>query len=463
MSDAQASHAQPCSTAEIFVIQRVVDRLVQYPLFSAILTVGGMTAIVSLASFWRDLLIANRYGVDRELDAFLIAYLLPLSLVNVLAASFTSALMPTYLVVRRKQSPSASDALFGSCLSLGFIFLVGCTGVLLVTAPLVFRLLGSGFDMPTLQLTERLFWVLSPILSLLGIARLYATVLNAEKRFAVVALAPIMTPILAVLSILLFHSRWGIFALAWGVTAGAIAECTILALTLVKLRLPLRPNWTGRSPELNVVLRQYLPMVMGALLLSGTLIVDQAMASTLETGSVAALSFGNKPVAFMLGIAASALGTSILPHFSHLLAQGKHRTAERSYRKYSLVALVASLLPTAFLMLFAEDLVRLLFEHGEFDAADTKVVAMVLVCYCAQIPFYLVGTLSVRLISAYKANQVLMYVAAFSLTANIGLNLLFMRWLGVAGIALSTSVVYLLALLIFRRVLGRMFREWNSG
>lgn len=440
------------------MIQRAIDRLVQYPIFSAILTVGGLTAIVSLASFLRDLLIANRYGVDRELDAFLIAYLLPLSLVNVLAASFTSALMPTYLELRQNQSRSASDALFGSCLALGLVFLIGCTGVLLVTAPLVFQLLGSGFDALTLQLTERLFWVLSPIISLLGVARLYATVLNAEKRFAAVALAPIMTPLLVLLSIIFLHSKLGIFALAWGVTAGAITECTILALTLVKLRLPLRPKWTGLSPELNVVLRQYLPMVMGALLMSGTLIVDQAMASTLEAGSVAALSFGNKPVAFMLGIAATAIGTSILPHFSGLLARGEHAAVERLYRKYSAVTFLVSVLPAMMLAAFAEDLITLLFEHGEFQVTDTKVVALVLVCYCFQIPFYLWGTLSVRLLSAYKANQVLMHISAFGLVANTGLNFVFMRWLGVPGIALSTSAVYVLTCLAARVVLQRRFR-----
>lgn len=444
------------------MFRKTIERLVQYPVFSAILTVGGLTALVSLASFGRDLLIANRFGVDRVLDAFLIAYLLPLSCVNILAASFTSALMPTYLDVRQNQSVEAGHALFRNCLALGIAFLLGCSALLLLAAPYLFRLLGSGFDAATLELTESLFWVVAPIVPLLGVARLFATVLNAEQRFAAVALSPITTPLLAALFIINLQQQWGIFAFAWGVAAGALAECLLLGYTLAHHRLPLIPRWTGRSPEMNVVLRQYLPMVMGAFLLSGTLIVDQSMASTLNEGSVAALNFGNKPVAFVLSIAAAAIGTSVLPHCSSLLARGEHAAVERLYAKYSVVIFAASAPPAALIAFFAEDLIALVFEHGKFDTNDTKVVALVLAYYCIQVPFYLLGTLSVRLLSAYKANQVLMYVSGFGLVANTLMNLVFMRWLGVPGIALSTSAVYLMTFLACRWVLQTKFRDASA-
>jgi putative peptidoglycan lipid II flippase len=50
--------------------------------------------------------------------------------------------------------------------------------------------------------------------------------------------------------------------------------------------------------------------------------------------------------------------------------------------------------------------------------------------------------LYVRLISALQANRLLTIGSAINLVVNIGLNVLFMRRYGVAGIALSTAVVY---------------------
>ena len=64
--------------------------------------------------------------------------------------------------------------------------------------------------------------------------------------------------------------------------------------------------------------------------------------------------------------------------------------------------------------------------------------------------------LLVHLVSSLKANRLLLNTALAAMLSNAALNYLFMRWMGVAGITLSTSVVQaltvlLLALLLFRR------------
>ncbi len=57
------------------------------------------------------------------------------------------------------------------------------------------------------------------------------------------------------------------------------------------------------------------------------------------------------------------------------------------------------------------------------------------------------GMVVVRLISALRANQILMWGAAINLVVNIGFNILFIHYLGLKGIALSTSFVYLISFL----------------
>jgi putative peptidoglycan lipid II flippase len=57
----------------------------------------------------------------------------------------------------------------------------------------------------------------------------------------------------------------------------------------------------------------------------------------------------------------------------------------------------------------------------------------------------MMGILCVRLISALKANIVLMYATLLSLVLKLSFNFVLMRWLGVRGIALATSLVYVFA------------------
>jgi putative peptidoglycan lipid II flippase len=62
-----------------------------------------------------------------------------------------------------------------------------------------------------------------------------------------------------------------------------------------------------------------------------------------------------------------------------------------------------------------------------------------------EIPFYVLATLGVRLVSALKRNGILMAFAVWNTVLNAVLNWVLMRRYGVAGIALSTSIVYIVS------------------
>ncbi len=102
---------------------------------------------------------------------------------------------------------------------------------------------------------------------------------------------------------------------------------------------------------------------------------------------------------------------------------------------------------SAFLFVFSETIVRILFQRGSFTADDTRLVAQIQNCFALQIPFHVAGILVVRLISAMQANHILMWASAYNLINNIVFNYLFLHYFGVAGIALSTALVSALAFL----------------
>jgi putative peptidoglycan lipid II flippase len=97
---------------------------------------------------------------------------------------------------------------------------------------------------------------------------------------------------------------------------------------------------------------------------------------------------------------------------------------------------------------FARPLVRILFQRGAFTALDTSVVSHVEAWLALQVPFYVLGNMAVRLISALKRNGVLLAIAAVNTVLNAVLNWVLMWRYGVAGIALSTSIVYLVSCIL---------------
>ena len=177
--------------------------------------------------------------------------------------------------------------------------------------------------------------------------------------------------------------------------------------------------------------------------MSGTTLVDQAMATPLGQGSVSALNYGIKLSSLILQTGALAVGTAVLPYFSRMIAHEDWRGVRSTLRAYLGLTLLTSAFMSLFLILFSTPLVRLLFERGAFTAEDTALVSQIQAFYALQIPFYIGGIIMVRLISAMKANYLLTLATIMNFALNVVLNYLFIGLLGVAGIALSTSFVYL--------------------
>jgi putative peptidoglycan lipid II flippase len=316
---------------------------------------------------------------------------------------------------------------------------------MIVAAPLYVPRLASGFGPEKLYLTTRLTHVMAPLILFSGLSAIAGAILNANESFALPALSPVLPTLGAGLGALVSGGSRGAYAMALGLVAGHLVEAVVLIGWLARSGFRLRLSRPGLDADSRFVLRQYLPMVGGSLLMVNTQVVDQAMAAMLPAGNVAALSYGNKIMAVPLNVAVTALGTALVPYLSALVARRDWSALKHTVAKYLRLSFGVALLPTVALAFWATPLVRLIFERGAFGPEDTRVVAGVQALASLQIPFYLAGILLVRTISSLSANRILMWGAVVSLVVNVAFNLLFMRWLGVAGIALSTSVMYLVS------------------
>lgn len=412
---------------------------------AAALTVGLGTGLVSAVSVLRELYVAASFGTGDALDAFIVALVLPSFVINVVGGSVAAALIPTYIRVHDQEGQSEAQAVVSSIVLLG-AGLLGIAAILLALAsPVILPLLASGFDPEKLELTRRLFLLLLPAVILGGVASIWSAVLNAGNQFAWVAFSQVLIPI-ATIAALIAGRSWEVYALAVGMVGGFGLRLVTLGWALSRHGVDIWPRWQGVSGAVRQVVAQYLPMVAGAGLLSGTTLVDQAVASTLEPGSVATLSYGTRIVLLVTGLGAAALGTAVLPFFSRMVAASDWDHLRRTMRTFAVLTLLITLPCAAVLYHFSAPIVSLVFERGAFTAEDTALVSRVQALYALQLPFFGVGILYSRLISSLGANRLLLVQAGICLAVDAALAFGLSRLLGVAGIALGTSVMYAVAL-----------------
>jgi len=411
-------------------------------IFRAAVVVSALGVVARGGAAVRELVVAHAFGRDDALDAYLIAFLVPSFATSLVMNALGTSLIPTFVETRQKKGLESAQALFSSVLVASLVVLTGIALLLGLTAHWYLPHLASSFPPAKLHLTEQILYLLLPFVVFNGISTLVASVLNAGERFALPALVPLVTPLVSILFIVLAAVRWGGFALAAGAVLGSLLEAMILVPSLKSQGLRLIPEWNGLQPEVRAVFAQYLPMIAGSFLMSGAGIVDQAMAAMLPSGSVAALSYANKIVTFFLMVTTPAVAIPVLPYLSKMATEKDWAGCRHTLKRYSALAWGITLPLTLVLMIFSGPIVRILFQRGAFTAADTILVAKVQFFYVLQIPFYVVGALFLRFLSAVKRNDLLMYGAAGNLALDIVLNLILMRYWGIAGIALSTSLVY---------------------
>ena len=414
-------------------------------IFRAASIVAAFTIFAKIAAALKELVIAHAFGRSDALDAFLIAFALPTFLSSMLMSGLGSALLPVLMQTRRDQGPEAAQRLLSNIVFLSVIALVAAAVLVGACAPLYLPFLAHGFSPAKLLLTRKLLYLLLPWIVCNGLATLLSYILNAGEKFALPALAPLVTP-LTTIALVLGVGSWNGFSLALGLTAGGVLETLVLLRALHAHHIYLRFRWSGFDKAVRKVLEQYTPMMACAFLMGSTLVVDQFFAAMLPAGSVSALSYGNKLNNALLVIGGNALSTATLPYFSRMVAEGDWHGCRHTLKRYIALIAAISVPLTLAVVVFSRPIVMLLFQRGAFTASDTRVVGLVQMCYCMQIPFQLLSVLHSRFISSVRRNDLLMYAAAMNLAVDIVLDIVFMKLWGVAGIAASTACMSVICL-----------------
>ena len=223
-------------------------------------------------------------------------------------------------------------------------------------------------------------------------------------------------------------------------SSGALIHAGVVAWIMDRRGYRFRLWWHGATEATREVAQQYGPVLLSGVVASGGLLVDQSMAAMLPAGSVSALAYANRFVSVVVTLLAGAVSSAVVPHFSRMIAHQDWAGCRHTLRTWvRLTALVSTPIALA-LIAGSHWLIRTAFQHGVFRPSDTALVTPVLMMYAIQIPFFVSSRVFYRFLVALRRTDLIFYCGALNLALDIVLNLLLMRWMGVAGIALATSL-----------------------
>ncbi len=439
------------------LMARLAER--KYTVTEATILLGTAFMLSALLGAVRQVLFNAEFGSGDEASAYYAAFRLPDTFYVLIAGgALSSAMIPVLIGVRSRKGEAAARELTNLVLTLiGSVF-VGLVIIGEVFAPYFVRyILAPGFDEPTAQLSTTLtrIMLLQPLFLAAGSVAI--AVLNSRNQFLLTAISIVSHNFTLIASILAVRQlpELGIYGPTMGVVAGGLLQAAILFPGLRAGGARFRPTWRPHDPDLRAVIRLLIPN--GLVVFSGYIghIVDTAFASTApEAGALAAVQNAWMLSGLPIALVAGAVGQAVFPRLAEQASRMEWRRMRRTVALTVLAVVVLVLPSMAVIYVIGRDAIRILFERGEFTAADGLLTNRLLRVYAIALPAY-VAT------EALSRGLIAMQDARTPLFTNIGQQItratiiaLLMDSQGVRAIPIALAVTAIIETFVLASILG---------
>ncbi len=436
-------------------------------MFKSIFTNSAGILTSRVLGFVRDMLTASVLGAGVFSDIFFIAFKLPNLFRNIFAeGAFSQSFIPSF-------AASAHKPLFS------VVVFMRLMGVIILMSLLVTIFQGAFTALTAFGYSDEIKKIAAPIvainfyyLDLIFIVTFLGALLQYRKHFATTAFSTALLNVAMITALFIakeMDKLSAVYALSFGVLAGGALQVGVHIYTAKKkgvIRI-LKVGFIkffrkdksaeGDAKRFN---RSFLPSIAGSSTAQIAAFVDVWLATFLATGAISYLYYANRIFQLPLAVFAIATSTALFPSVAKALKRNEEEVALNQLKKafWFLSFLLFSF--TIGGIILSKEVIWLIYEHGHFTRSDTANTAAVMAMYMiGLVPFGLSRLFSLWLYSKHQQLKAAK-ISAISLACNAALSIIFMQFLGAAGIALSGSMTGVILFSLTLRAFG--FERFKS-
>ncbi len=415
-------------------------------------SVAVISVLVGIIGLLRDRMITQTYGIGIEADTFYLGLALPMYLAGILNALTQTAAMPSFVKLIHNKDDALRAQFAGAVLLLNL-----CLAGVVSLGMVVWVAMGA----PGMQVADpqqlRMVELMGVGLCVLTAgASLFVTMLQARGYIKLITAVNGIPSLVCMVYLWLYGGS--VDGALWAFLGGYVLLAGLAMLVVLRsdaLSFP-KPQG-GWKPTFDLVFRQYGVLAVGVIFFNANLTVNQIMSTHFGEGQLTAYTLGTRVPLFLAGLISTAITAVLLHEFSHIVARKDYAhlmVAVRRYEKFFLFGVLAGILPLA---LVSTWILEILFGTG--DGASMKLAGMVFAASLFHLPFFAVGNVYVRALGALHSNKIISLLSVIGCGVNVLLNLMFSYFWGIIGIAMVTTVVYLMSCAVFRWHLQRCVNE----
>ncbi|MFH0852924.1 MAG: murein biosynthesis integral membrane protein MurJ [bacterium] len=422
------------------------------------LLIAAASMISKILGFVRDRMLASQFGAGDVLDAYYTAFKLPDLIFNVLVlGALSSAFIPIFIEYWQKDnSPQGREVAWRITNSVmnGLMIVLGVlTIILIIFTPWIVPWLAPGFPADKLEMTTTLTRIMLLSILFFSISNVLSGLLNAFKRFAAYAVAPIFYNLGIIIGIGVFYYWWGINGLAWGVVLGAFLHLIVQIPAVLKTGYRYTTQLDIKDPGVRKILTLMLPRTLGLAVNQLNHVVITIIGSTLAVGSVAIFNLANNLQSFPIGLIGVSLAVAAFPFFSEAFSE-QNRLKFVEHFSMTFRRILFFIIPAAVLILLLRaHIVRIVLGVGEFDWEATYLTSQTLGFFSLSLVAQSLIPMLARSFYADKDTKTPVKIAIVSLLINVGLSICLAPIYGIIGLAAAFSVSNIVNMLLLIGVL----------
>lgn len=420
----------------------------------AALLVMIITVISKIVGFVREIVLSYVFGASAITDAYLISQTIPLTIFSFISTGIATGFIPIYSKIQQNDGKHYADK-FTSNLSNSLLLLatIIVAFVLAFTQPVV-KMFASGFSGETLELAVSFTRITVFGVYFTAVLYIFSGYLRVYEHYLAPALIGFPMNLIVICS-LFIGAKTNVFVIAFGSLLAIASQLVVLIPFLRRTSYQHQIVVNVKDKYLKEMFLIALPVIIGTSVNEINVLVDRTLASRIAVGGISALNYARRLNGFVQGLVVVSLTSVMFPIISKMAAaeniKDLKQTVNEAMASMSLLIIPA----TIGAMVFAEEIVALLFGRGAFTAEAITMTGNALFYYSiGMIAFGLRDVLS-RAFYALQDSKTPMINATIGVVLNIALNIILSRYMGIGGLALATSISAIVAVVLLFTSLRR--------
>ncbi|RNB90364.1 murein biosynthesis integral membrane protein MurJ [Brevibacillus fluminis] len=414
-------------------------------------SIVALTLLGRLLGFIRTMYVSDLYGTGAAADAYFTALTIPMTLFMVIPGAINAVLIPTMRGLIERKAEGEREALYGKMLAMVTLFFLVLCAAGTALSPQIAGWIGMTGQRAALT-AELLAWMW-PSVFFIGVAGLWASVINAHQHFFTPALGTVTNGAVVIVAMYALVPAYGPVGLAIATTLGYIAAAVPMLPTLKRFGYATRFSFQWKEDEsLKGMGERVIPIMIGSCISQATTFLERGLTAGLGEGKIAALSYANQIFQLPLGIFVGAFTLPLFPLLASYVKRGEMNLMKDTLQK-GLAYLWMLMLPvTIGMILFGEPVIRLFFvrQGGKFDETGVAWTVLGLAFYSLGLFGLAARDLLTRAFYALDNTRTPVTIGACGILVYIASAYAGIPSLGHGGIALAASIsAWFQAVLLF--------------